>query len=282
MAGDWAGWGNQDNQNQDHRENREHQEHQEQGFGSLDDLLGDSFGQEDQDHQEDNGGNEWASHEEDDQSDQSKESPQSEQAEDEHSDKEQNEDSGVKTLTYEDVKDALISVPSNTSGEKVFNERDLFRVFNTTMVLNACDEEMMNWVDGLFNIRVKNSLRRAVIIVQMDHHEIDRCLKPIDTIFYVHNASKVEPGDDPIMKVLQVITEVDKLDSDQFNDVIMMLRRVAKESGASRSVIKSTRGSSSGELVQDINTCLNEDERIADSLRAIRSLVELIKEVSKQ
>lgn len=193
-----------------------------------------------------------------------------------------NDSSNNQTITWEEVKPHLTKIPSNIKSDKIFSEKECYRIHNLALVLSEVDEDLLSWTDSVLDINARDNIRRSISIIQMDEKEFSQKAETISAIKSIYDISVGGNDDekDPIEAVMQALMRVEDLTESQRNDVLSLMRKILRFTG-SKSRITATRNSSALEIAHDIRNVMIKEEDMTRHLESLGNLVDTIYNISK-
>ena len=264
-------WDNNDNWDNNHDDSQDNNHNEGQ---SLENIFGDS--------DSDNGPHDKGDHE---------------NAEPEESPEEESDISGVteedsednETLSLDDVEDELASVPSKRSqATPQFSERDVYQIVNLTTILGVLNEAQESWIDFIFGIHANShsdNIKRAVRIVSMDSSEIEDKIKPVEALQSLYKVSQESDPSKIIDNLLASIKTVDDLSTSDKGSLVSLMRKISKnhadDNGGKAIPVRSTRNSSSAEIVDSMKKLVEGNPAVSESFDSLSQCVEIIKSALK-
>lgn len=167
--------------------------------------------------------------------------------------------------------------PSNSNVSPEFSEKDVVQIMNLAGLFSQFTDQQKEFICSIFGISHSvTEVRRPINIVRKDKEERQEAISGIRCLNAIY---KLTEGSDEnkIKATLDATAMVSELDEQQIKDMLKVFSQCVRDVNGPR--VRSTRKSSSFDIVNEIFTKLTECDGLADSLSASLGVFEPITEV---
>lgn len=179
------------------------------------------------------------------------------------------------------IEDELQRTPNNASTDEEFSVRDVYKIYNVMIILDAFGEDVTDWVTSTLAINTNGKpIRKAIEIAQMNKQEFDSrslSMSILRAIYEVDHYDK-EGGDvDPVHATIDAMNKLAALQPDEKFAVISLVKSLVKDSG-SKSGVRATRTSPDPEIFSEIRKVLNENDEMSYKVSILDAALSTIRE----
>lgn len=184
--------------------------------------------------------------------------------------------------TIEDAIDNKIQkAPNNTSNEKEYSLKDIYKVYNVMIVLDSFGDEISDWVVSTLGISNKaNKVRQAVDIASIEKSEFDAktfAMGILKSIYEVDHPED-EENHDQVAATMDAINELINIDNDDKSTVISLIKGITKDIKGKKVNLKATRNSPETVIFSEIRELLNDNPEVSGQISFLNTALETLKD----
>lgn len=193
---------------------------------------------------------------------------------------EYNKENSISSIE-EAIDDKIQKAPNNTSNEKEYSLKDIYKVYNVMIVLDSFGDEISDWVVSTLGISNKaNKVRQAVDIASIEKSEFDAktfAMGILKSIYEVDHPEN-EENHDQVTATMDAINELINIDKDDKSTVISLIKGITKDIKGKKVNLKATRNSPETVIFSEIRELLNDNPEVSGQISFLNTALETLKD----